>query len=414
MEEERGRAAWQVRELVGWIGAGRRLTQTGRVTLADARALVERLETGDAMDPVIGDRMFKTKSSEELYHLTLLVEWAKAARLLRVRGGRLVPVKKNAGMLEKPQELWTALFDAVPRIGDAVLPSGWLESVLSHEYETGLKALLHGLYTAAGPVTTEELYEAVWEAVTALYVLDDVPAERLQGWRGSNDRDVRQVLDALAALGAVQLTEEGAGFTARGRDAAARLRGGPTPGDLVLQLHIELVDVEVPKVWRRLQVPAAIRLNRLHLVIQAAMGWHNCHLHQFTAVGVQYGRPHPEFHFRDERAVTLGDLLGEGESCTYTYDFGDSWDHLITVEHRLEAQANRDYPVCVGGAGACPPEDCGGAPGFAGLKEVMADPSHVEHDSMLEWLGLDSAAGFDGARFTVEEADARLRALPMA
>jgi hypothetical protein len=67
MGESVGRTVEQVRALVGWVGTGRKLTQTGRVTLADARALVEVLDTGDRMDPVIGDRTFKTKSSEELY-----------------------------------------------------------------------------------------------------------------------------------------------------------------------------------------------------------------------------------------------------------------------------------------------------------------------------------------------------------
>ncbi|WP_328764031.1 hypothetical protein [Streptomyces sp. NBC_00272] len=70
-----------MRELVGWIDGGRKLTQTGRLTLADARILVELLDTGEQMDPVIGDRMFRTKSSEEPYHLNLLVEWSKAAGL---------------------------------------------------------------------------------------------------------------------------------------------------------------------------------------------------------------------------------------------------------------------------------------------------------------------------------------------
>src|SRR6266571_3967711 len=86
----------QVRSLVAWVGSGRKLTQTGRIGLADARHLVEVLGTGDTIDPKIGDRVFKTKSSEELAHLTRIVEWAKAARLVRVSGTRLVPVKKNA------------------------------------------------------------------------------------------------------------------------------------------------------------------------------------------------------------------------------------------------------------------------------------------------------------------------------
>src|SRR6266568_8815618 len=95
----------QIRSLVAWVGSGRKLTQTGRIGLADARHLVELLGTGDTIDPKIGDRVFKTKSSEELAHLTRIVEWAKAARLVRVTGTRLVPVKKNAALPDRPLDL---------------------------------------------------------------------------------------------------------------------------------------------------------------------------------------------------------------------------------------------------------------------------------------------------------------------
>ncbi len=86
----------QVRSLVAWVGSGRKLTQTGRIGLADARHLVEVLGTGDTIDPKIGDRVFKTKSSEELAHLTRIVEWAKAARLVRVSGTRLPGLRSFA------------------------------------------------------------------------------------------------------------------------------------------------------------------------------------------------------------------------------------------------------------------------------------------------------------------------------
>ncbi|MBT2404845.1 plasmid pRiA4b ORF-3 family protein [Streptomyces sp. ISL-87] len=377
--------------------------------LADARVLVERLDTGDRMDPVIGDRMFKTKSSEELYHLNLLVEWAKAARLLRVAGGRLLPVKKNARLLDRPDELWNALFEAVPRIGSAVLVSGWLESVFSQEYDAGLRALLHRLYAVGGPVGGETLRTAVWQAVTAPYILDDVPAERLRGWRGSNDRDVRLLLDALTALGAVRRDDDTAELTGPGRRAVAVMRGEPRPGDPVFQLRIDLDDVAAPAVWRRVQVPATARLDQVHAVIQAAMGWENSHMHAFTADGVQYGRPVSELGFRDERAVTLGALLKEGGTLAYTYDFGDSWEHRVTLERRLAAEADRSYPVCVAGSGACPPEDCGGSWAYEDLKRALADPSHAEHADTVRWLGLDSGAVFDPARFTPGEANERLR-----
>lgn len=78
--------------------------------MTDARGLVASLGTGDSLDPVIGDRKFRTGTSQELYHLTLVVEWAKAARLVRKTGNKLVPVKKNAALPDDPQALWTALF----------------------------------------------------------------------------------------------------------------------------------------------------------------------------------------------------------------------------------------------------------------------------------------------------------------
>jgi len=113
----------QIRSLVTWVGSGRRLTQTGRIGLADARHLVELLGTGDTIDRAIGDRVFKTKSSEELAHLTRIVEWAKAARLVRVTGTRLVPVKKNAALPDRPLDLVMAMLEAYPKLGKSLFPA---------------------------------------------------------------------------------------------------------------------------------------------------------------------------------------------------------------------------------------------------------------------------------------------------
>jgi len=112
----------QIRSFTAWVGTGRKLTQTGRIGLANARHLVEVLGTGDTIDPKIGDRVFKTKSSEELGHLTRIVEWAKAARLVRVSGTRLVPVKKNASLLDRPLDLVMAMLEAYPKLGKSLFP----------------------------------------------------------------------------------------------------------------------------------------------------------------------------------------------------------------------------------------------------------------------------------------------------
>jgi hypothetical protein len=128
----RSELAGQVRAFVHWVGTGRKLTQTGRITLADARTLVAELGTDDEIDPTIGDRVFRTTSSQELLHLTLVVEWAKSARLVRKTGNRLVPMKKNAALLDDEPALWLALFTVFDQLGQAASPhrswAGWRRS----------------------------------------------------------------------------------------------------------------------------------------------------------------------------------------------------------------------------------------------------------------------------------------------
>ena len=142
----------QVRSFTVWVGDGRKLTQTGRIGLADARYLVEQLGTGDTIDPKIGDRVFKTKSSEELGHLTQIVEWAKAARLVRVSGTRLVPVKKNASLLDRPLDLVMAMLKAYPKLGKSLLPRGlYRQSLVGDEFGDLSEALLTAMFTHEGP-----------------------------------------------------------------------------------------------------------------------------------------------------------------------------------------------------------------------------------------------------------------------
>lgn len=188
-----------------------------------------------------------------------------------------------------------------------------------------------------------------------------------------------------------------------------RRLGEPEPGDPVYQITITLRDVDDPPLWRRLLVSAGIGLDRLHSVIQAAMGWRDCHLHMFEAGDVRYGDPDPELGFRDERSTTLGELVqADVTTIGYTYDFGDDWEHEIVVERALTAVATEHYPRCLDGAGACPPEDCGGPPGYEHVREVVADPDDPEHEEMVVWLGLDAAAEFTPERFDPREVDLAL------
>lgn len=120
-------------------------------------------------------------------------------------------------------------------------------------------------------------------------------------------------------------------------------------------------------------IPAAYSLDRVHAVIQAAMGWQNCHLHAFRAADVSYGPPDPhnELGHLDERKFRLGELTAE--RIFYEYDFGDRWEHELIVEERTTAVDGAIYPICVAGESACPPEDCGGSYGFADSRHSSRD-----------------------------------------
>lgn len=179
-----------------------------------------------------------------------------------------------------------------------------------------------------------------------------------------------------------------------------------TAATAVYELTITLRSTQ-PPIWRRVQVPAGITLPRLHRVLQSAMGWTDSHLHQFEYDGALYGTPDPDLdlEIKSERSVRLNDLLHlPQERLVYEYDFGDSWHHEVQLDRVLEPDAGVTYPVCVAGALACPPEDCGGVSGYYGLLEVLQDPEHEEHENIQEFVG----GSFDPAPFSVDDANARL------
>ena len=166
-----------------------------------------------------------------------------------------------------------------------------------------------------------------------------------------------------------------------------------------------------PPIWRRVLVRADMPLDRLHHVIQIAMGWTNSHLHQFVLGRTYYGVPDPESdsfgpETLNEKRHTVADLApAPKKKFLYEYDFGDSWQHEVLVEKVLAPDATLKHPVCLAGANACPPEDCGGIPGYYDLLEAMADPQHERHEEMKEWLGGD----WDASSFDVEETNLDLK-----
>ncbi|MBR1279262.1 plasmid pRiA4b ORF-3 family protein [Bradyrhizobium sp. AUGA SZCCT0283] len=157
-----------------------------------------------------------------------------------------------------------------------------------------------------------------------------------------------------------------------------------------VRIKVTLKDVK-PEVMRRLVVPVTLRADRLHLTLQAAFGWTNSHLFEFHAGEERWGIPDPDGDFGpqpiDARKARLSDIVQETGAKTihYLYDFGDSWDHVIKLEKWFDNTTTEGLPLLLEAAGRCPPEDVGGAPGYAEYLDGIRDPAHPEHEHMCLW-----------------------------
>lgn len=196
--------------------------------------------------------------------------------------------------------------------------------------------------------------------------------------------------------------------TSSGRQKSLKSHSRPS----VLIVKVELVDSE-PLIWRRLYIDGRTRLDAFHHILQAAMGWTNSHLHEFTIRDKRYAPPDEEDQFveiksLDESKFRLNQLLKTDEVFEYLYDFGDSWQHKITVESMrdLDKDDNHAGRVWVqAGQRACPPEDAGGIWGYQkALDTLEASPCSEDAKAMRDWVGLD----FDPDRFDRQAANAAL------
>lgn len=166
----------------------------------------------------------------------------------------------------------------------------------------------------------------------------------------------------------------------------------------VYQFKITLKGIK-PPIWRRILVPDNITFADFSEILNSAMGWLGYHLHSFYVVEPRSGL---EFELSDYETVLESDnplcldeakiIISEYFSDTnkkakYTYDFGDDWEHNLTLEKILPRNPDIEYPVCIKGKRACPPEDVGGVWRYQEFLEIIKDPDHPEHEEMLEWVG---------------------------
>jgi hypothetical protein len=154
----------------------------------------------------------------------------------------------------------------------------------------------------------------------------------------------------------------------------------------IARLRVQIEEVE-PAVIRRLEVPLDIRLDKLNVILQVAIGWQNCHPFEFRHGDTVYGlvSSQNEINPLPAEKATLADLARIGSTFDYDYVFGDDWQHTLTIEAVAPAEPGANYPRLVAAEGRCPPADIGGPEGYETFLLARANPDHLHHEGMLDW-----------------------------
>jgi hypothetical protein len=188
------------------------------------------------------------------------------------------------------------------------------------------------------------------------------------------------------------------------------------PKSQIYQFKITLKETH-PPIWRRIQVPSTYTFWDLHVAIQDAMGWSDCHLHEFRIKAkndtiLVFGIPNKDneywFYMDDRTLQGWKHKVSEYErlipaSFIYTYDFKDRWRHKIEFEEIKPAEVGVTYPQCTKGKRACPLEQSGGPYSYSDLLSILADPLHEKYLSKKEWVESETLGPFDPEHFDPDE-----------
>ncbi|WP_219928136.1 plasmid pRiA4b ORF-3 family protein [Arthrobacter sp. HMWF013] len=424
--------------LLRWIGEGKPVTGTGALRLRDieaAAACVGVSVRGGSKGAVASDGVPTVRS---MFDVPLLAQmWAalEAAELIAIKATKVVPFESEAFLGG----------DAPDQVDEfSMFASCFLEqAVLRHDPDQPWEKLVSALQTslmlaAATPeppllervlATPDHAPDAEKTMITMLTRLAMARMEALAEL-GLVTIDthyrvptalvgcVADAFDHPWVLADLGLGEESEGQETRTQPPESTGIGTPEKGPglaegPILQLKIGLKGSK-PPIWRRVLVPAGISLPLLHQVIQGVFAWQDYHLHHFQTGGFRGPTYTPvasdgedDFYgenSRDESKVTVAQLLPVvGSTMTYTYDFGDDWEHAITLEKVLKSDDGGRLPRCTGGRGAAPAEDSGGVGGWMGIVQAVNDPSHREHQEYREWMGLGPGETLDPTAFDLEQ-----------
>lgn len=200
------------------------------------------------------------------------------------------------------------------------------------------------------------------------------------------------------------------------RHAVAEYAPVLTTNQKMYTLHVTLDGVK-PDIYRDLRVPSNLKLTSLAAAILVAMGWDEDHLHQFIVRGKSrrdtkcYATSDNEIGelmdgSYDGSRYTIGDILKvKGKDVIFEYDYGDSWYHRVTL-NAIEPCDGKPQVSLIDGKRACPPEDCGGIPGYMRLCQAMQHLDDPDAQELIDWLG----TRYDPEAFPLPEAQTMINA----
>lgn len=419
------------KNLLAWVGDGKEITATGALRLKDiegaAGSVGLKAKGGRKSRSQDGFTMVNT-----MFDLPLLSDlWAllEAVDLVSVNSTRARPTSRAAIFLgaDSPERL-DVLRDIVEQYLFLHIHGDREAHPIINVVNSALAVALYAGSGAAEPITLEELTSG---SLMNEPSIDRLVNELLKG-RMENLESLglvslrptisvpRSVAPATSAVMEYSLQLDGSDFgPSMGAPVLSETIPAPSAATRFYQIKVSLKDSN-PPVWRRLQVRSDFTLEHLHHIIQAAFAWQNSHLHEFRVGGhggVAYGPVGlgNDFGFHeqgDESGITIADLLSkERESLDYTYDFGDMWEHVVTLEKILPFDSGKPAALCMAGRNAAPYEDSGGVHGWTEKLGIAVDPSHAEHKFIRDWLLLEPGEDLDPTEFDLAQTNADLEFL---
>ena len=444
----------QATALLEWIGTGKAVTSTGVLRLADIEAAAacvgvkargqrqaprpnaEALPGMETRNPDEADEpVLVVRSMNDVPELAMLWSSLLDAELIEVRSTRMVPLEGNgfepgatdSRKLETYRDLATNLLQGLE---DQIFDAGPFGSAL----RTMHKAVFTiGCSQTPMPIDRFELDEDL-EPDDEAYLANAMANATLGMLRelekiglvaiDSHVRVPQQLWRIVKTVFAVVPEEFGElddsndyWATAGEHEFELRRDTPPVVTTAIHQLRVELQDL-TPPIWRTVLVPNGASLKDLHDIIQRAFEWDNSHMHRFQKGGrngTSYSSPSPfesypgENRDVDENTVALSEVFKrKGSKLEYTYDFGDSWRHLVTLEKTLSPKDAGEFPRCTDGQRMAPEEDCGGAWGWINLLDAVNDPAHPEHEDRMDWMGMEEGETLDPEKFDLAEINERL------